>query len=215
MCENCDEEAPMLGDSGYMGYPSLDDKVPDIDVATFGSIYRTLAAVHVITGEVATFYKFLERHKGHRIVTETEYGSPFEDDEEDMDEEDELFDEDGFDDEDDDGLEDELEDEDMEEDSYEEQEKTAEDYVRAKYQATCTKCNASFQTKNDDDFVPFDRVVITAKDMKAYQRRVVDVMDESSYHAEPLWDGDLEDLATFFKKHMKHEVVVELVPEEA
>jgi hypothetical protein len=200
-----------------MGYPSLDDQVPDVDVATFGSIYRALAAVHVITAEIDAFYQFLERHKGHHVVTETEYGPAFEDDD-DMDEMDELYDEDELEDEDDAEFDDDFDDDDIEESSDEasahQEEPTADGYVRAKYQATCTKCNASFLTKHSDDFVPFDRVAIAAQDMKAYQAQVVAVMDDASYHAEPLWDGDLEELALFFKDHMKHEIVVELVRED-
>jgi hypothetical protein len=217
-CEDCDEKAPELGDSGFMGYPSLDDKVTDVDVATFGSIYKALAAVHAITGEVDAFHKFLERHRGHNVVTDTEDGPAFGGDD-DMDEMDELYDDDDFEDEDDTGFEEDFEDDDIEETSDESllhrDNGAVDSYVRAKYQATCTQCNVSFLTKHSEDFVPFDRTTITAKAMKMYQRHVVDVMDESSYRAEPLYDGDLEELALFFEDHRRHEVVVEIVPQNS
>jgi hypothetical protein len=213
-CEDCDEKAPELGDHGYMGYPSLDDEVPDVDVATFGSIYRALVAVHVVTGEVDAFYRFLERHKGHRVVTETEGGSPFEDDD-DMEDMDELYDDEDFDDEDDADYEDDFDDEDMEEDFDEAADSpNGDSYAMARYKATCPHCNASFVTEYSESFVPFDRATLTAKDMKMFQQRVVEVMDEASYHAEPLYGDDLDNLARFFKDHMKHEVVVELVAEK-
>ena len=39
-------------------------------------------------------------------------------------------------------------------------------------------------------------------------------MDDASCRAEPLYDGDLENLARFFKTHVKHEIVVELAAQE-
>jgi hypothetical protein len=193
-CVECGEEAPELGDFGYIGYPSLDAAAGQRDVPNFGHVYAGLAAVRLVTSEVQDFHDFLARHRGHTIDSSGD-GEPLFDDGEDLYEEDD-------------------EDDDDEEEADDVAAGASADsrYVASQYSATCATCRASFTTKVDYPFLPFDRVSLTAADIKAFLKQVADVADDAMYRAAPVYDGDLENLAAFLRKHAKHEVAVELAP---
>jgi hypothetical protein len=219
VCDDCDAEAPEMGDAGFLGYPSMDDAAGDCDAATFGSIHRALSGAHLVTSEVDAFREFLEKHKGHHVVTETEDGPAFgEGDEDDEDDEDGEFEEDDIDGEDD--MDDE-EDED-EEDFGDDEEDLADEgegedavrgrYVVGRYRASCAQCGAAFSTNNEYELLPFERADLTAQHARDLRKNVIDVLDDSCYHAEPLWDDDLEGVVTFIEKHAEHGVMAEVVP---
>ncbi|MCP3876665.1 MAG: hypothetical protein GY699_26450 [Desulfobacteraceae bacterium] len=71
-CVDCILEAPEIGDQGFIGMPSLDEKIvpkhKDYDVLqNFGSIYRALSDINLVTYELESFHRFLKEHEGHSI----------------------------------------------------------------------------------------------------------------------------------------------------
>ena len=204
VCRDCDAEAPQLGDFGYLGYPSLEERANGSAATTFGAIYRGLAAVHLVTEEIDDFRRFLERHAGHRVVTENQEGLIFGDD----------------------GQGGALPssavragaaDSDGDEDEEDESEGTDEDedepeavFIKSRYRASCRRCGESVATGDLYPLSPFMPAPLSAAAIRAFQDTVMPAIETDCYEAAPLYVGDLARLDTFFASHSDHEIVVEL-----
>jgi hypothetical protein len=69
VCADCLVEAPWIGSSGHIGFPSLDDAAYAYDFfASFEYIYRGFAAIDLLPVELEAFRAFLVAHRGHRMV---------------------------------------------------------------------------------------------------------------------------------------------------
>lgn len=216
-CVECGEDAPELGDFGYIGYPSLDSGKGDRDIPNFGYIYAGLAAVGLVTDEVQAFQAFLVRHRGHQIDSSAD-GEPLfgDDDELEDDDLDEVEDEDDEgDDELDEGDEEDLgeDDEDPADDGEDATKRRGGPFLDARYVATCADCRTSFSTSQEYRFVPFDPRVLATTEIKRFLKQVVEAGPEAMYRAEPLYDGDLEGAGKFLRTHARHQVTAQLSPE--
>lgn len=81
-CIDCPAEAPWIGDAGTIGWPTLGMEYAPGKVFTdsaggkhrddpyfpFGRLYRGLAAINLITSDIAAYHAFLVAHDGHRVV---------------------------------------------------------------------------------------------------------------------------------------------------
>jgi hypothetical protein len=69
-CLQCSALAPPLGDSGFLGFPSLAAEAPgDETMPTFGFLYAGLEAISLLPYNVVRFRDWLGEHSGHRITT--------------------------------------------------------------------------------------------------------------------------------------------------
>lgn len=71
-CRDCAEDAPSIGDGGYIGAPSLSPEPQMVEqfnemMPSFGWITEPLRAVGLRTYEIERFAEWLSSHKGHRI----------------------------------------------------------------------------------------------------------------------------------------------------
>jgi HEAT repeat protein len=66
-CKRCRIAAPEVGDFGFIGSPTLGPAKRG-DVTPFGTIYEGLAALRLITPELASFKAFLDEHGKHPLV---------------------------------------------------------------------------------------------------------------------------------------------------
>jgi outer membrane protein assembly factor BamB len=63
-CSTCRMYGPLIGDCGFVGFPSLQGRRRR-GYLTFGAIYRSLKAIGAINAEVAAIHGFLAAHDGH------------------------------------------------------------------------------------------------------------------------------------------------------
>ncbi len=70
-CVTCREVAPLLGDSGFLGYPSTEHgphSHEDLgEIPGFGYFHVGLEGIHLVTAEVSAYMAFLKAHQGHQI----------------------------------------------------------------------------------------------------------------------------------------------------
>ena len=73
-CLTCNELAPILGESGYLGYPTLDQgpAPQDLgegfeDLPSFGEFYRAFASLHLVSSDLTRYRDFLTKHRGHKM----------------------------------------------------------------------------------------------------------------------------------------------------
>ncbi len=70
-CKRCRVAAPEVGDFGFIGSPTLGPAKRG-DVTPFGTIYAGLAALRLVTPELAGFKAFLDEHGRHPIVQQSD-----------------------------------------------------------------------------------------------------------------------------------------------
>ena len=73
-CLTCQRLAPILGDAGFLGYPSIEEgtvrgkqAAEYAGMPTFGALYRVLASVGLVTSDLTHYHAFLEEHRGHKM----------------------------------------------------------------------------------------------------------------------------------------------------
>ena len=81
ICLDCREDAPPVGDGGFVGAPSLEitdrtDYQGWNTLPSFAWLYEALAAVHIQTYELDQFQEWLRRHRGHRITLHADIELP-------------------------------------------------------------------------------------------------------------------------------------------
>lgn len=78
-CLDCLDEAPSIGDGGFVGGPSLEAgtynfKDWDDSLPTFWTLYEPLIGLGLRTFELEDFYSWLKAHRGHRVHLYCEQG---------------------------------------------------------------------------------------------------------------------------------------------
>ncbi len=73
-CLTCNALAPILGESGYLGYPSLDPGPPEQDLGegfedmpSFEKLFGAFASLHLVSSDLTHYRAFLARHQGHEM----------------------------------------------------------------------------------------------------------------------------------------------------
>lgn len=72
-CEDCNEQAPEIGDQGMLGNPSLEAAREyhadwGVNSYTFGWIYDALKGICLVPRDVEAYRQFLKKHTGHKVV---------------------------------------------------------------------------------------------------------------------------------------------------
>jgi hypothetical protein len=70
-CVTCDVDAPGIGDSGYLGIPSLStvvDEHTDPEDLPFGYLYEPLQAIGLRPRDLEVMNEFLRQHESHHVV---------------------------------------------------------------------------------------------------------------------------------------------------
>jgi HEAT repeat protein len=177
VCTKCGVEAPEVGDFGYIGSPSLDDRKRRGDLQTFGFIYAGLAAIGALTEEIEAFKAFLDEHGHHAIRQYNDLGEEDFGDEEQSDEGSSRtkkfrFKKRGF------------------EDAF--------------YELHCTDCDATHRSSSSERLAPFKPFTLTPAKIALFRSNAVSVDDESFYHVGGFPFDDLPHLDRFLTKHKGH-----------
>jgi hypothetical protein len=215
-CLDCGEDAPEVGDFGYIGYPSLSEEKGRRYVPNFGFLYRGLVALGMRTRAVEELRSFLLEHEGHQMEMSCEgepmFGEDDDDDYEDEEEDGEEEDEDDYDDDEDDDEEDEED-----QDEYLSRPSGAESHVDTKvfitayYEVSCERCGKSLRSKFDDQIARFEARALTKSEVRGALRHLT--VDESFERgSEPFSPDDFEGICDFLAQHAAHGPKVGLVP---
>ena len=81
-CLDCLDEAPGIGDGGFVGGPSLELGTYDFKdwsdpIPTFWTLYEPMIGLGLRTSELEEFHSWLTAHRGHRVHLYSDHDSEF------------------------------------------------------------------------------------------------------------------------------------------
>lgn len=191
-CDDCDADAPDVGDMGSIGFPSLSmDPRKKADVPqNFGYIYQGFLGVGLLTQELDEFLAFLCDHVGHRLMILEEDDAPYEDHEDDA--------------------------------WYRKARDAANgpprpaqglEYHVAKFEAACGRCDEKITSEHVDTVRRGGPHTVSSTAIDEYHDRVIKRLDNDFYRSEPFNSADLEQLGTFLRRHKAHDPTVAFIPQ--